>query len=1021
VSAVDHASAELERVRGGYLPTNWHSEQGPGEAFTQVLANLAELVDEGLERAPDHEFLAFLDAMGATLLPPSPARAPVVFAVASNAPIDVPLPEDSEVAAVKAPPLPTSLGGAPASPAPPPEPVIFATDRGISLARANLASVHSLLPETDELADHTERLEEGFTLFDEAELVPHHLYLGHETLFDLGDSADIGLQVGVARPPAPGLGTTAVELAWEYLTADGWFRFEPVRDHTQGLTNDGEVLLSKVSRGQLVKGTVNGVESFWIRARVVPDPSEEGVQGLPLPGTKAEAPLPRIDTLRARVAVRRAGLRLDAALNDALPLDTSKDFLPFGLQAELGSSFLVACDDAFKRDARIELTVEPADSAATYSNNRELTWEYSVGEGAWKSFSPDTDEALAKQGEKEQFQKPPQGGAAKRVVSFPRPSEWQKATVAGQSHFWLRVRVSKGRYGSSPGFNVSSGQPTGGPAPPILRSISVGYVLVTGSRELDHCLTRNRFDYEDRTEAARWGREAFQPFQPVPDRQPAVYLGFDQSLPIGLVSLFAQGGVTDEPAEAPRPSPFTWEYRSTEGWSELPVLDETAGFRRSGMVQFIGQPDQVPDTGPEGPLHWVRARLKTATGSPELLPLAGLRLNAVWATNRTAVRGEVVGRSDGSPGQALALQHGSVLPNEKVEVQEWRGSGRDWESLFRDLSQDHLRFDRDPRGNVVGVWVRWRERPHLYGSGHQDRHYAIERTGGLLRFGDGEAGMIPPPGAPITASYEFGGGADGNVGAGAIAQLHTAPPYVESVTNPIAAAGGAPAESSEEVPATLRYPLAAGGGRQSSGGIWARGPMMIRHRGRGISAADIEWLAHEASSEVALARCLAATGPDGEGMPGWITVVVVSRSELAQPQPSGELMRRVREHLARRAPAAIAAQVRVVGPRYQPVAVSAEVVVTDPDRAAEIEEELRDRLGRFLHPLYGGLGGTGWEFGESVRLSHVATLIETTQAVAYAEEVQLSVEGAVFGESVQIPVDRLPASGRHLLKLRVEV
>jgi predicted phage baseplate assembly protein len=196
--------------------------------------------------------------------------------------------------------------------------------------------------------------------------------------------------------------------------------------------------------------------------------------------------------------------------------------------------------------------------------------------------------------------------------------------------------------------------------------------------------------------------------------------------------------------------------------------------------------------------------------------------------------------------------------------------------------------------------------------------------------------------------------------------------------------------------------------------------MALRHRGRAVSAADIEWLAHEASSEVALARCLAETGPAGSGMPGWVTVVVAPRGDQAQPQPSGELMRRVREHLARRVAAAVAAQVRVVGPRYQPVALAAEIVVAERERAAEIEETLRGRLADFLHPLRGGLGGTGWSFGEPVRLSHAATLIETTPGVEYAEDLQLSVEGAIFGESVPIDADRLPANGRHLLKLRLE-
>ena len=37
MSAVERAAAELERARPGYLPRNWRSEQGPGDAFAQIL------------------------------------------------------------------------------------------------------------------------------------------------------------------------------------------------------------------------------------------------------------------------------------------------------------------------------------------------------------------------------------------------------------------------------------------------------------------------------------------------------------------------------------------------------------------------------------------------------------------------------------------------------------------------------------------------------------------------------------------------------------------------------------------------------------------------------------------------------------------------------------------------------------------------------------------------------------------------------------------------------------------------
>ena len=100
--SVGAAGAELERRRPGYLP-EWRPGASGGAALLAIVAHLADLVDEGLAAAPDAAFLAFLDTLGVSLLPPSPARAPLVFTLAADAPVDVPLREDSEVAAVVPP------------------------------------------------------------------------------------------------------------------------------------------------------------------------------------------------------------------------------------------------------------------------------------------------------------------------------------------------------------------------------------------------------------------------------------------------------------------------------------------------------------------------------------------------------------------------------------------------------------------------------------------------------------------------------------------------------------------------------------------------------------------------------------------------------------------------------------------------------------------------------------------------------------------------------------------------------
>ncbi|HET6728251.1 MAG TPA: hypothetical protein VFG96_02465, partial [Jiangellaceae bacterium] len=818
-------SGALARIEGrvpGYLP-RWRARSASsGLALLHALSHVTDIVGQSLDRAPDKHFLAFLDAMGVTLLPPRPARAPLVFTVTPDAPVDFSLPQDSQVGAVIPPPLPSSVAStAGASPPAPPAPVVFATDRSISLVRATLGAVVSVVPATDSYALHPE-VARATRLFADLEQIPHHLYLGHDTLFELPASAVVSLQVAVH-----GAGRTRAELRWEYWTDEGWLAFEPVVDQTRGLSIDGEIVLRKLCGPPAAKTTVDATESYWIRARAV----------APLPRPGAGDP-PLIDTFRARVGVGNQGLPLDAAFANGLRLDTSKEFMPFGPQPAVGTAFMIACNDAFKRmGARIELLVDPSPVNKALSSGRKLAWEYSAGPGVWKPLMT-TDE---------QFE----SGTAPRGVTFGRPDDWANVAVNGESQFWARVRLTEGDYG---------GPLPAAFTPPVLTGMTVAYTVETGPRVPDHCVSLNRFELRDHSEACRWGRDPFEPLVPVPDHVPALYLGFTHQLPVGLVSVLAS--VEDEASAGTEPSPSAvdWEYCSPHGWSELLVLDETGGFQRTGMIEFIGPTDLMADAGPDGPLFWIRAVWRYVDAQPAAIGLAGLHLNAVWATHRSSVRGEVLGRSDGSPSLVLRTRHGPVLGGEAIEVQEWRGSGRSWETLFADVPPDDVHLDRDANGTVVGVWVTWHHQPHLYSSGPRDRDYAIERRDGLVRFGDGTAGMLVPPGAPVRASYDYDAGTTGNLPAGTITQLLSAAPYVEAVANPLPASGGADGEALDELVAgrDARSVRTARPGRAQRTGVWRRGPQQLRHRGRALAASDYEWLARDASPAVAAARCVSA-------------------------------------------------------------------------------------------------------------------------------------------------------------------
>ena len=69
----------------------------------------------------------------------------------------------------------------------------------------------------------------------------------------------------------------------------------------------------------------------------------------------------------------------------------------------------------------------------------------------------------------------------------------------------------------------------------------------------------------------------------------------------------------------------------------------------------------------------------------------------------------------------------------------------------------------------------------------------------------------------------------------------------------------------------------------------------------------------------------------------------------------------------------------VFGPPGVPAAIVARLNTTLNSIISDAK--VRDRLTTFLHPLIGGVDGTGWDFGQPVYQSQLATLLEATEGV----------------------------------------
>ncbi len=419
-----------------------------------------------------------------------------------------------------------------------------------------------------------------------------------------------------------------------------------------------------------------------------------------------------------------------------------------------------------------------------------------------------------------------------------------------------------------------------------------------------------------------------------------------------------------------------WKYSagSNGAWKELLIEDETQRITRSGSVTFLvpkdfsrakeslkdgSQPARAAD------LFWIRVSLPRGTTYQPAPRLRGLVPNTVVAQQAVSVRDEILGSSNGNPGQVFTTFRTPILPGQRVEVREHGATA----TTMADVGREE--------------WVAWQEVADFHGSTPMDRHYLVDRHTGQIRFGNGRAGMIPPIGTRNVriAWYHTGGGSAGNVAARTVKTLVTGGRYIEKVTNFVAASGGADAETPDL--------------------LIERAPKALRHRHRAVTVEDYEDLAKLASPEVARALCVPlldlAQEPSKIITPsqeetagsGKVSVIIVPRTQVVNPLPTQELMRHVETYL--RDHAVATASISVVGPLYLSVNITVTVKLQSIRNDEQVKRELHQAFTTFLHPLTGRYGH-GWPFGRQAHESDIHRLIATVAGVDHVQFLEIRLE-----------------------------
>lgn len=430
-----------------------------------------------------------------------------------------------------------------------------------------------------------------------------------------------------------------------------------------------------------------------------------------------------------------------------------------------------------------------------------------------------------------------------------------------------------------------------------------------------------------------------------------------RAISIGIAPVLDPPGPL-ESAGPGRRIPHRWEITTPQGGRlPLDVLgDTTRELRNAGVIRLllpgaddIGAPtndvltDHAAGVGDKPPRIDDPDIASRNLGWLKFVPDPGLRLESLkiaWAginvveiEQRRAYGRRTLGQGTGASDLELSLGVGSVEPASlRLEVEEEEGM-RAWAQV----------------GDVGSAQAG-------------ARVYSLDAEAGTVRFGGGLRGMAPAAGRAVQAAgFRAGGGAAGNLPAGAISALPLpgGAPRLR-VTQPLPTSGGADSESLAEAERRL--------------------PAFLRNAGRAVTAADYKELALRTPGvRIGRVEVLERFDPTERfvSAPGAVSVMPIpARLGVEPPAPRADrpTLEAVFDWLDARRP--LTAQLYVVGTDYVPVGVSAAVELVSSDNREAVLDAVSQAIRLHLWALPpGGPDGGGWPLGRALDDREIETAI----------------------------------------------
>jgi hypothetical protein len=626
------------------------------------------------------------------------------------------------------------------------------------------------------------------------------------------------------------------------------------------------------------------------------------------------------------------------------------------------------------------------------SANPTLSWEYWNGTGWWMLNIDHDETGNLRNSGLVKFAVPPDLG----------PVEW-----VGKKNHWVRARLTGGDYGQqtvtviSEIVNSTTTKQTversdSGIQPPYALSVSVRYRL--GEIKPTYLLTQDSGTLRDQSDANRTSGALIEVFTPmihtlrqfdsaaaktadpgsgcVPDcdcpsgtasaspaqRMPApatspdtpatpsrterraIFLGLTSKLtgePINILFAVKEERLHD------RLAPMAIDALVGNQFVPVVAKDDTRALGETGLVSMSFSVEPTPTELFGRSLSWLR--LTPHAANFEWKPtLSGAYLNAVWARAAETMTRELVGASEGAPGLTVQLARPPLLQN-SLELRIKEPLGTEERDQLIESDPDMVKSDVT---DLPGDWVLWKQVNDPMDCDAAARVYSLDEDTGLIRFGDGQHGAIPPIGPDVIVAFKYERTEPATT-EGVPANFVSLRTRLNLVT-PV-----------ETVEAAIAADQAAGGvGPESGERVLHFGAARLRHRGRIVTARDFEDFALERFADVVQARCFVAGGR--------IRLVVAMAG--ADPMPTHSQQRELRRMLLEFGPSTLAASgaLEIKGPAVRRLRIQLTLRVRTLDVAGAVASEVKKKLQSFFDPKVGGESRAGWTLGASPHEDDVA-------------------------------------------------